>query len=199
MKILALTLVCLSSAWATSITLTMDEVPFQTVNGLDVTKGGITFGFTDTSGADYDAADGGQETYVQDPSIEGQTAGELLTVNFSLPMYLISFGMADSTQGTGFVMASVNFYNGANLLGNQILDATVSNAFSQGELVYLGNLGQVTSIQITMNSGSASAFAVDNLYVNTSLPEPSTLFSSFAGIATLSWIALRRRRSLRQS
>lgn len=195
MKTLLLALTCLASAWAGSVTLTMDEVPFQPINGLSVTKGGITFTFADTSGADYDAEDGGQETFVQDPAIEGPTVGETITISFSQPMFQLAFGMADSTQGTGFEMASVNFYNGATLLGNQSLDASVTDAFSQGEFVYGGTFGYVTSIQIAPDSGPAAAFAIDNLFVTTLTPEPSALFSSFAGLLALTGIAIWKRRS----
>lgn len=200
MKTLVLALTCVSSAWAGTVTLTMDEVPFQPINGLDVTKGGIIFGFTDTSGADYNSANGGQLTYVQDPSIEGQTGGELITVTFSVPIYSLSFGMADSIMGaTGFVLASVNFYNGANLVGNETFDATLADPWAEGELVYPGTFGPVTSIQITPNSGEAEAFGFDNLYVNTApTPEPSTLFSSFGGATALICLALWKRRSIRR-
>jgi hypothetical protein len=47
--------------------LTMDEVPFQPINGLTVK--GVTF--ADTAGADYNAGDGGQQFFTQDPVIEG--------------------------------------------------------------------------------------------------------------------------------
>jgi hypothetical protein len=199
MKRLVLALTCVSSAWAGTVTLTMDEVSYQLINGLDVTKGGITFGFTDTSGAHYDAPNGGLLTYVQDPSIEGQTADELITVTFSVPIYSLSFGMADSIQGTtGFVLASVNFYNGANLVGNETFDATLADPWAEGKLVYPGTFGPVTSIQITPNSGEATSFGFDNLYVNTApTPEPSTLFSSFGGATVLICLALWKLRSIR--
>jgi hypothetical protein len=193
MKTLAVALACLSSAFAGSVTLTMDEVPFQPINGLAVTKGGITFTFSDPGlGDSYNTSNGGQMTYVQDPSLEGP-ATDVFSVTFSVPMFDVIFGMAESTSvAPGAQLASVNLYNGATLLGTQTFNSTLVDPFDEGQFIYQGSLGLVTSIQITPNI-AAPAMAIDNLFVATA-PEPSTLFSSLAGATVLAGVALLRRR-----
>jgi hypothetical protein len=194
MKTLAVALACLSSAFAGSVTLTMDEVPTQAINGLVVTKGGITFTFSDPGLNDfYNSPNGGQMTYVQDPSLEGQAA-DVFTITFSAPMFDIFLGMAESTMvAPGAQLASVNLYNGVTLLGTQTFNSTLADPFDEGQFIYQGSLGLVTSIQITPNNTGTPAMAIDNLFVATS-PEPSTLMSSFAGATVLAGIALLRRR-----
>src|SRR5271170_498253 len=96
-----------ASGQTTSVTINGTEVPFQPVNGLTVK--GVTF--TDTSGADFDAPNGGQLTYTQDPVIEGQTAGETLTMVFPYPVSVLSFGMALSSQGTLTNAYTVKLYD----------------------------------------------------------------------------------------
>ena len=60
-------------------TLSFDEVPFQPVDGLDVS--GVTFGFqiggVPSTDAHYNAFGPGTTTFVQDPSLEGNAAGVL--------------------------------------------------------------------------------------------------------------------------
>jgi hypothetical protein len=194
MKTLAVALACLSSTFAASVTLTMDEVPNQLINGLVVIKGGISFTFSDPGlGDSYNALNGGQMTYVQDPSLEGPAA-DVFSVTFSQPMFDVFFGMAESTSvAPGGQLASVNLYNGATLLGTQTFNSTLVDPFDEGEFIYQGSLGLVTSIQITPNNTGSPDMAIDNLFVNTA-PEPSTLFSSFAGATVLAGVALLRRR-----
>jgi hypothetical protein len=50
MKRLLVVLACDSTAVAATVTLTMTEVPAQAINGLVVTKGGVTFTFSDAGG-----------------------------------------------------------------------------------------------------------------------------------------------------
>ena len=76
--------------YANGSLLTMDEVPFQPINGLTVK--GVTF--ADTAGAAYNAGDGGIQFYTQDPVIEGNTAGEAITMTFVTPITSLSFGFA---------------------------------------------------------------------------------------------------------
>lgn len=49
-----------------------NELPPQPANG--VSFAGVTFGFTGGA-ATFDASNGGQLTYVQDPTLEGDTTG----------------------------------------------------------------------------------------------------------------------------
>ena len=81
--------------------LTFDELSFQPVNGLHFR--GVTFAF-DVAGvpstdATYGAFGPGSITYVQDPSLEGNSAGRL-TLRFDQPTTVLQFGLALSTVGS---------------------------------------------------------------------------------------------------
>jgi hypothetical protein len=140
----------------------MGSPPFQPVNGLTVQ--GVTF--ADTAGADYDAANGGQLTYTQDPVIEGQTAGETLTASFSFPVYNLQYGFALSAQGTVSDGSTVMLYDAnGNLLGTYTVPATQQNgdAFSNGRFT----ITSTTAIaKIVVTFSGASAFGFDNLALN---------------------------------
>ena len=71
--------------------LTMDEVPFQPVDGLTV--GEVTFGYAGGARADYDSGGPGTTSFVDDPSIEGD-AGGILSLAFATPTTTLSFGIA---------------------------------------------------------------------------------------------------------
>lgn len=156
-----------------TLTLTMDEVVFQPINGLTVWKGGMEFSFADTTGADYDAGDGGNELYTQDPVIEGQTAGEAITVGpFSVPVYSVRFGVALSTEVPVDPMGTLYLYNNsttpfATITANTLVCGTCRNdvnTFADGEFTYTG--GPVTEMKFVPNSSQASAFGFDNLAVS---------------------------------
>ncbi len=148
-------------------TLTMDEVPFQPVDGLTVK--GVTF--HDTNGADYDSADGGQQVYTQDPVIEGQTAGEALTMDFAFPVYSIQFGVTISSQGFHSDAFTVSIYDcNGNLIRTSSLDAAQigNDNFSEG--CYTRILATpICKATVTFNTADASAFGLDNLVLNSSL------------------------------
>jgi hypothetical protein len=143
----------------TQTVITMGEVGFQPVNGLTVK--GVTF--TDTTGADIGAADGGQQFATQDPVIEGQTAGETLTMTFSTPAYGLQFGVALSTQGTVNPGFTVQLYDPAGTFlgtfpviayqhpGDNFTGGLFSTGLTVGKAV------------VTFNSAAASAFGLDNV------------------------------------
>src|SRR2546422_83360 len=84
---------CTSALSVRATTLTMDELPFQPVNGL--TFKGVTFHFSisgnPSTDANYHASNGGIGTYVQDPSLEGNSLG-VLTLDFATPVSGLQFG-----------------------------------------------------------------------------------------------------------
>jgi hypothetical protein len=167
----AFLLATVASAQTTSVTITGTEVPFQPVNGLTVK--GVTF--TDTTGADFDAANGGQLTFTQDPVIEGQTAGETLTMVFPYPVSVLSFGMALSNQGTLTNAFTVSLFDSlGNLL--QTVPVTVGNppgdAFSNGPFTS-NQPGLISKAVITFDSSKASAFGLDNITFSTDYFEVS--------------------------
>src|SRR4030042_1041498 len=73
-----------------AFTLTFDELPTQSVDGLSYN--GITFGFkvggNPSTDATYNAIGPGTLTYLQDPTLEGTPAG-ILILDFATPHYTI--------------------------------------------------------------------------------------------------------------
>jgi hypothetical protein len=172
------------------VILTMDEVGFQPINGLAVVKGGVTFNFTDSSGADYDSDGPGQETFVQDPSIEGLTAGETVGITFSQAFPIVQFGLALSSMSPVSSMATVSLYNGSTLVLTATFDSSLTDLFAEGLFSYSG--APVTGVTITPASSAATGgFALDNFEVTT--PEPST-FSMLAGAGLALGAGILKRR-----
>ena len=99
-----------SAAASTPTVLRFDELPFQAVDGL--TYKGVTFNFAiagvPSGDAFYDAADGGNEKYVQDPSLEGNARGAL-TLTFATPTHYLQFGLTRSAS-LAFVGGVVTLY-----------------------------------------------------------------------------------------
>jgi hypothetical protein len=206
-KILILTGIFASAAVAQVVELRMNEVPFQAVNGLSVTKGGITFSFTDTSGASFNASNGGNLTYTQDPVIEGQTSGELLTVNYSVPVYTIQFGLALSSSNLPTTMATVTLFHGATALGSYEIPALCPNAalgcgsdsFTNGQYNYNGALGPVTSMTVQMNGPAASAFGLGELFVDLGpavIPAARPITLTFLGMLLAGLAVFLQRKQL---
>jgi hypothetical protein len=197
MKVILIALAFAATAMAQSVTLTMGEVPFQPINNLAVTKGGITFTFSDPGGTlFYNASNGGQMTYTQDPTIEG-SAADAFGVTFSVPVPFVSFGIAANRVGaTGYPIATVQYFNGATLVATQTVNATLSDIFGEGQLVYSG--AEVTRILVTpFTNQGFTAIGFDNLGVSTTNSVP-TLSSAGLGLMTVSLallgsLALRRR------
>jgi hypothetical protein len=181
---------------AANVTLTMDEVPYQALNGLAVTKDGVTFTFSDAGkGLSYHAPSAGYLTYVSDPSISGPA--EPFTVAFSPPVTFIQFAMTGGPQHTPAApIATVSFYNGTTLLATVALNSSLTDPFPEGQLNYTPAT-VVTSMTVTPSLAFA-AIGFDNLQVTPDPPEapatsPLTIALMTAGIAGLGGYALRRR------
>lgn len=181
---LTLLLLAVTSAMATPVTLTMDEVPLQPINGLTVTKGGIGFTFRDpTNTLFYHSGGPGVVTYVQDPSIQGPNVP--FSVSFSIPVNFIQFGLAELAvqQLTG---AQVTLSDGTN----HSFDLLLTDPFSEGQFTYSGAF--VTGFRLTAVSGPPN-IAFDNLTVDSTapVPEPSSLLLLASGL-TIALGAARR-------
>jgi hypothetical protein len=143
-----------------TVKLTMDEIPFQPING--VTLKGITF--SDTSGADIDAADGGQQHYTQDPVIEGPTSGEVLTMTFLQPAYGLQFGVSVSGQGLISSAFTVTLYDPfGNLLGTFPVNASQVGADAYSEGLFTSSLGDIGKAVVTFSAAGPAAFGLDNV------------------------------------
>jgi hypothetical protein len=149
--------------------LTFDELPTQPVNGL--TFKGVTFGFTvggvASTDAFYNSANGGQLTYVQDPSLEGNSAG-VLTLTFATPTSALRFGIARSTTTTLKPGFTVELFD-ANGVSIQVTPVNTDPLilFSEGQFSYSGT--PVKRAVITFNDPTALRFALDNLVIGAEL------------------------------
>jgi hypothetical protein len=155
-----------ATAKADTVTLTMDEVPNQPINGLTVTKGGVSFTFSSPfGGLFYNSFGPGQVTFVQDPSIQGFSL-QPFDVAFSIPVTSIQFGLAEFTipPAVALTGAQVTLSSGATLLFN----LSLVDPFPEGQFTYSGS--PVTGFQLTPAPGGL-LLAFDNLTV-TLVPGP---------------------------
>ena len=164
--------------------LTFDELSFQPVNGLHFR--GVTFAF-DVAGvpstdATYGAFGPGSITYVQDPSLEGNSAGRL-TLRFDQPTTVLQFGLALSTVGSLSPGARVELFNpGGHSRGTIPLNTQSLVSFTEGRFDYQG--GAIGSAVITFEP-TAGRFALDNLTFR-ALP-PGKTRSAGAVLRASSW------------
>jgi hypothetical protein len=175
-------------AVGSDITITMDDLPNQPVNGL-AHPTGVQFGFTVGGVPNVDAryASGGPGliNFVQDPSIEGTTAG-VLSVIFPSPTPIVKFGVARLTGGTIPNGAAVQLFNAANVsLGITNLPMTAMPTFAEAQFAYSGAAVKRMTVDFTVSPVSASPrFAFDNLVFR--VPEPTgAAMLTLAGLAVI--------------
>ena len=151
-------------------TLTFDELPSQPVDGLNFN--GVTFGFQIINGvpsldARYCEVGPGQLTYVQEPSLEGNTLG-ILTLTFDQPTTVVEFGVALATifsppPTPPAADVTVDLYRpGKGWIRQNITLATSPIiTFSEGLFSYSGPA--VKTVVITFDQIRAPRFTLDNL------------------------------------
>jgi hypothetical protein len=148
-------------------TLRFDELPFQPVNGLQFR--GVQFFFTvggvASTDAFYNAAGPGIQTFVQDPVLEGDAAGQLV-LDFPALTPSLSFGIARNTFAPLTPGATVTLFNA---MGGVIgvfpvnLAPTFPGGFSEGLFTYNGPTLVRRAVIIFNSPGVAPRFALDNL------------------------------------
>ena len=190
-------LLCLAMAQPASaaggdITITMDDLPFQPVNGL-VHPTGVQFGFTvggvANLGANYHSGGPGSTTFVQDPSIEGTTAG-VLSIIFPSPTPIVKFGVARSIGGTIPNGAAVELFNAANAsLGVTNLPMTAMPTFAEAQFNYSGAAVKRMTVNFAVSTASPR-FAFDNLVFR--VPEPTAAALALLGGIFIAGMATRR-------
>ena len=197
-KLIAICILVLMSTGAANaaFTLTFDELPTQSVNGLSYM--GITFGFevdgNPSTDATYNAIGPGTLTYLQDPTLEGTTAG-ILTLDFATPTDQIQFGVAlnsyDAVQ-EGYV---VSLYDPSYaLIGDFSGNTSPLKLWSEDQFTYSGTLISRATIGFNFNNQLNGRFALDNLTINSvnSIPAPGAVLLGSIGLGIVNW--LRRRR-----
>jgi hypothetical protein len=176
-----------------AFTLTFDELPTQSVDGLSYS--GVTFGFTvggiPSTDAVYNGIGPGTLTYLQDPTLEGTTAG-ILTLDFSTPTDTLEFGVALNSYYAATPAYVVKLFDSSYaLIGTFMRNTSPLVLWSEGQFTYSGTM--VRRAVIGFNEQAASRFAFDNLTIN-SIPAPGTIMLSSIGLGLVNW--LRRRKTL---
>jgi hypothetical protein len=187
---------CAATFSASAATLTMNELPFQPVNGLSF--GGVTFTFTiggiGSTDANYNGTGPGIGTWVQDPTLEGNAAG-VLRLDFAVPTSGMSFGIARSVAAPLTPGVSVDLFSPSlTYLGTINQNTTVPTTFSEAQ--FSTGLTISRAVLSFPSSGTATRFALDNLTY--SVPEPSAVGLALIGLTCLGFKArFSRARSFR--
>jgi hypothetical protein len=176
-----------------AVTLTFDELPTQPVDGL--AYDGITFGFKISGHSSTDAVYNGigpeNLVYLDDPTLEGSTAG-MLTLDFDKATDLLEFGVALNSYDTVSPAYAVRLYDSSNtLIGTFIENTSPLAVWSEDWFTYSG--AKISRAVIGFNSQVASRFALDNLTINP-VPAPSAVLLGGIGLGLVNW--LRRRKTL---
>lgn len=175
-------------------TLTFDELPYQSVDGLSYD--GVTFGFTvggsPSTDAYYGAIGPGALIHLQDKSLEGSARG-ILTLDFASPTNLLEFGIALNTksQVTGAYTVEL-FDESLGSIGITSEDTNPLICWSEGKFSYSSGTA-ISRAVIDFNEQYSRRFAMDNLNTNT-IPAPGAILLGSIGVSCVGW--LRRRRSL---
>jgi hypothetical protein len=193
---------------AATVTLEMDEVtPTQPIDGLKVSKGGIDFTFSDPGGTQqYDFVVPGTQLYLSNPGIAGGL--EPFGVTFSVPVYSIQFGMAE-TSLVPLTGVGVKLFDGATQVYSTTFDLldtghpAVENLFTWAADA---DVGPVTGLEIDPApiddplvgpDGSVLLAGIDNLTVTDTAPEPGSL--SLSLLVAGAGILFRRRQRISHS
>jgi hypothetical protein len=174
-----------------AFTLTFDELPTQPVNGLSYN--GVTFGFkvggVASTDAVYNAIGPGTLTYVQDPTLEGTTAG-ILTLDFAMPTDMLKFGVALNSYYAATPGYVVRLYDPSYaLIGAFNGNTSPLVLWSEGQFTYGGTM--ISRAVIGFNEKVANRFAVDNLTINP-IPAPGAILLGGIGLGLVNWLRCRR-------
>jgi len=191
--ILVLSVLMSAGAVQAASTLTFDELPHQSVDGLSYE--GVTFGFTvggsPSTDAYYGAIGPGVLTYLQGRSLESNAQG-ILTLDFASPTNLLEFGIALNIRTPVTGAYTVELFDKS--LGSIGIISENTNPliyWSEGKFSYSGTL--VSRAVIDFNEQHATRFAIDNLSTNT-IPAPGAILLGSIGVSCVGW--LRRRKTL---
>jgi hypothetical protein len=163
------------------------------VNGLVVT--GVLFTYTvggsPLNGALQIDSGPGITNNVAPPNIVS-TGDDSGTLKMLLPSPTMVFGYGYAILTTGAVAnaTTISVFGGAALLGSLSYDGVSDPTFTGG-FAGIQSTTPFDRVEVTFNSSAATAFALDNIAIN-SAPEPTTMLLVLtSGIAGLLW---RRRR-----
>jgi hypothetical protein len=206
-----LALLLSTPASADPITLTFDELPFQSIDG--VTINGVTFGFTvggfPSADAFYNSTAGPDQTgdntqFLDLNTAEGSAFGKL-TMDFLFPVTSLSFGAALDTDSALYPGFSVQLLSPSLIPFAWFWVNTTpqpSYVFSEAQFVYYGaEVGRAVlnfdatngacAVEGSSTRCAGGRFALDNLTYNP-VPEPASL--SLFGLGAVALRFARRRR-----
>ncbi|KPK45104.1 MAG: hypothetical protein AMJ65_00895 [Phycisphaerae bacterium SG8_4] len=191
--ILALALFVSAPAAQAGSTLTFDELPFQSVDGLSYK--GVTFGFTvcgsPSTDAHYGGIGPGTLTYLEGKTLEGNARG-ILTLDFASPISQLEFGLALNTRDPVTGAYTVELFDDSLASMGVISQNTNPLIYwSEEQFTYSGT--PISRAVIDFNQSYARRFAVDNLSTNT-VPAPGAILLGSIGASFVGW--LRRRKTL---
>ena len=177
---------------ATLTVLDFSEIAFQPVDDLE--HAGVKFDFkiagVDSSEAFYNSFGPGTLTYVDDPSLTGDSAG-VLRLDFAAPTSVLEFGVALNTANELSPGFRVELFSPDLMsLGETSVDVFPTGGalgFSENRFQYSGAPVSRVVVRFDHQPGS---FALDNLTF-LPVPEPSSLFSGT--VALLTFFSRRRR------
>lgn len=178
-------LYCFPCLGQTTTTMTFDELPFQSVDGLSFR--GIDFEFAinnvSSSEAHMNSYGPGSLEHITDPSLAGDSTG-ILTLNFASPTPRLAFGVAINS-GDGLDPGYTVELFGPDLesLGiSEHATSPVADALAFSESLYDYSGAPIAKAMIDF-ADEPGSFALDNLvYV---VPEPGTGLLLLLGIIGL--------------
>ena len=190
---ICIVLVLMSGAANAAVTLTFDELPTQPVDGLSYN--GVTFSFkvdwVPSTDAVYNGIGPGNLTYLQDPTLEGTSAGVLL-LDFANPTDQLDFGIALNSYNAVSNAYVVKIYDSSyTLIDTFTGDTSPLVLWSEDQFTYSGT--RIRRAVIGFNDQAANRFAIDNLTINP-VPAPGAVLLGSLGLGLVNW--LRRRRML---
>lgn len=163
------------------------------VNGLSV--GGVSFAYSLGNGDVVIDGGPGVTNNINPPNIVsiGDNSGTLtITLPASVDVFGYGYALLSGVPTTN--ATTIAIFNGAVPLGSLSYNGVPDPAFTGG-FAGIQSTISFNRVQVTFNSTTASAFALDNIrYGNTNvIPEPTTMLLLGTGLAGIS-AAVRKRR-----
>lgn len=177
---------------ASSSLITFSGVPDSTeVNGLTV--GGVQFGYSLGNG--HLIIDGGPgiTNNIDPPNVVsiGDNTG-VLSLTLPGPSSMFGYGYAILNTIPIMNATTIALYSGATNVGTLSYDGVPDPLFTGG-FAGIQSTIPFDSVQLSFDAALAPAFALDNIRIAATIPEPSTLLLVLGGAALL----LRPRNKLR--